>query len=271
MLHGRSCLGTPLSACRCGVDLDLAIVTSGVEHPHLQRGPFEAPGRRAGPLDEGDRLRAHVVLENRRVFALQRFQPVEVEMGDGDSRAAVDLADREGRRCDRIGDPQGPAGAADQRRLAGPQVARDDDDGTRAEPGGDLGPDRFGFLGRVGRGGSPEEAHLLFVGRPRGIAGVRLLGRLLTVLRLDSRDRRRAARGSSRSPRAGSPSPPGCAGRPPGGRAAAGRPARPPSSWTWGVPRTLVIPVGLPLRSLVAKFPSVQTTVGSISCTCSNR
>ena len=44
---------------------------------------------------------------------------------------------------------------------------------------------------------------------------------------------------------------------------------RPPSSCTCGVPRTLVIPVGLPLSSLVAKLPRVQTTVGSISRTCS--
>ena len=46
---------------------------------------------------------------------------------------------------------------------------------------------------------------------------------------------------------------------------------RPPSSWTCGVPRTLVIPTGLPVNSLVAKLPSVQRTRGSISRTCSNR
>ena len=37
------------------------------------------------------------------------------------------------------------------------------------------------------------------------------------------------------------------------------------------LPRTLVIPTGLPLSSLVAKLPSVQTTLGSVSRTCSNR
>ena len=46
---------------------------------------------------------------------------------------------------------------------------------------------------------------------------------------------------------------------------------RPPSSCTCGVPRTLVIPAWLPLSSLVAKLPSVQTTFGSISRTCSKR
>ena len=46
---------------------------------------------------------------------------------------------------------------------------------------------------------------------------------------------------------------------------------RPPSSWTWGVPRTLVIPVGLPERSFVAKLPRLAMTVGWISAICFHR
>ena len=46
---------------------------------------------------------------------------------------------------------------------------------------------------------------------------------------------------------------------------------RPPSSCVCGVPRTLVIPVGLPVSSFVAKLPSVQTTRGWISRTWSQR
>ena len=42
----------------------------------------------------------------------------------------------------------------------------------------------------------------------------------------------------------------------------------PPISCTWTVPRTLVIPDRLPVRSFVAKFPSVPMTRGWISSSC---
>ena len=99
--------------------------------PDLQRRPAEPlrPDRR--PLDEGDAVGAEVVVEQGRVLALEALQPVEVEVGDRQAAAAVALADREGRRGDRLLDPERPAGAADQRRLAGPDLAADDDDVAR--------------------------------------------------------------------------------------------------------------------------------------------
>ena len=83
-----------------------------------------------GPLDEGDRAGGEVVVEQGRVLAGEALEAVEVEVGDGQPPAVVALADREGRRGDRALDPERPAGAADQGRLAGADLAADDDDVT---------------------------------------------------------------------------------------------------------------------------------------------
>ena len=69
-------------------------------------------------------------------------------MGDPDPVAAVALADREGRRGDRLLDPERATGAADQRRLAGPDLAGDDDDVAAAEAARRArAPERFGLGG----------------------------------------------------------------------------------------------------------------------------
>ena len=95
--------------------------------------------------------RAQIVVREGRVLALQIGEPVEVEVGDGQAAGAgVALPDREGRRGDRLLDPEGPAGSSDQRRLAGADLAGDEDQVPGLEAARDPGSERFG-LGRAER------------------------------------------------------------------------------------------------------------------------
>ena len=99
-------------------------------------------------------------------------------------------------------------------------------------------------------------------GRPRAPRAASSAGSAPGVHRLARAPpgRARAARAASRSPGAGSRRATGCAGPPPDGSSGSRKTVRPPSSCTCGVPRTFVIPVGLPVRSFVAKLPSVAIT-----------
>ena len=57
-------------------------IAAGVAEARLDGGP---PRRRVAarrPLDEGDRVRRQVVVQQRRVLALEAREPVEVEVGD---------------------------------------------------------------------------------------------------------------------------------------------------------------------------------------------
>src|SRR5829696_7837003 len=104
MLH-RS-IRTRLGAAGCGIELDLPPVAASVPHADLERRRLHMAGGGSRPLDESDRVRRQVVLEKARVLALQAWQPVEVEMGDPDARAAVGLPDREGGRGHPLLDPE---------------------------------------------------------------------------------------------------------------------------------------------------------------------
>src|SRR5436309_338057 len=86
---------------------------------------WERTGRRLGPLDEADR-----VLEVRLEIApFGRREPLEAEEIEvRDVRLArVPVPDGEGRARDRRGHAERPACAADEGRLAAPEVARDGD------------------------------------------------------------------------------------------------------------------------------------------------
>src|SRR3954468_2132211 len=115
---------------RCADPLHLypAALLAYMRESHLQGRTAELTLARPRPLDEGDPLRAQVVVEQGRVLVLEDLQSVEVEVGDRQAATRVALTDREGGRGDGAGDPEGAAGAADQRRLAGAEVAGEEDD-----------------------------------------------------------------------------------------------------------------------------------------------
>jgi hypothetical protein len=100
----------------------------------------ERVGGSLGPLDEDDRVfevRLQIAPFGRR----KALETEEIEVRDiRISRIAV--ADREGRARHRDVDPERAAGAADERRLAGAELAGDGDDVAQAkparEPRGDL-------------------------------------------------------------------------------------------------------------------------------------
>jgi hypothetical protein len=106
---------------------------------------WERAARRLRPLDEADRV-LEVGLE---IAPLGRREPLEaeeVEVGDV-GIAGIPVADGEGRARDRRGDPERPARAADEGRLAAAQLARDGDDVALDKLPRQLRGDRFGLLG----------------------------------------------------------------------------------------------------------------------------
>src|SRR5262245_47875773 len=118
-------------------NLDLPPVAAEVgETDPQQMTPRQLRLRHRRPLDEGNGLGVEVVVQQRRILALEPTEPVEVEVGDRQP-PAVALTDREGGRGDRPLDSKRPAGAADQGRLPGPEIAAEEDDVAGAEPGGD--------------------------------------------------------------------------------------------------------------------------------------
>ena len=156
-------------------------------------------------------------------------------------------------------DPERPAGAADQGRLAAAELAGDQDDVAGPQLGGEPRPERLGRRGPVAElRRSTEEVEL--VRRPRSGDGA-------------DRGRRLASAGGSvasspgslaKSSRSVSTSD-GVRSAAAGWSSGITKTVRPPSVCTCGVPRTRVIPVWLPVSSLVAKLPSVAITRGSIS------
>ena len=90
--------------------------------------------RRAGlgPLDERDRI-VEVGLEITPLGGRETHEPVEVEMADVDG-AAIPVADRERRARHGLHDPERPAGAPDERRLAGTELPADQDNVSDREP-----------------------------------------------------------------------------------------------------------------------------------------
>ena len=147
------------------------------------------------------------------------------------------------------------------------------------EPLGELGrrplrsppPSAFRCARRSSGARAAEEAELVG-GRRRAASSAAVLGGDLLGARHRRRQRLlRAAPGSSRSRHAAVSFTAGVRSAAAGWKSGSRKTVRPPSSCACGVPRTRVIPVGLPLSSLVAKLPRVQTTRGSISRTCSKR
>jgi hypothetical protein len=81
------------------------------------------------------------------------LETVKIEVRDVGA-AGIPVADREGRARDRDLDAERPARAADERRLAGTELARDGDDVAGAQPGCKAPSDSFCLGGR--RGGELE-------------------------------------------------------------------------------------------------------------------
>ena len=98
-----------------------------------------------GPLDEGDAPGAQVVLQQLGILCVQTLQAIEVQVRDGDVRAAVAVPDAEGRAGDGTGDAERPGGAADEGGLAGAELAVDEHQVARAQLSGQLGPEGFGL------------------------------------------------------------------------------------------------------------------------------
>ena len=98
----------------------------------VARASAEPPAGRA--TRRSDRVAVDVVLEQGRVLGPDVLEPVEVEVRHRHP-ARVALADRERRRGDPLGDPERPAGPADQGRLPGPDLAAHQDDVAGRELG----------------------------------------------------------------------------------------------------------------------------------------
>src|SRR5689334_6663976 len=152
MLQARTPPQTRSFAGRCGGQLDLAPVAASVAEANGDDTVLgEARGGDVGPLDEGDPGRVEVVVEQRRFLFVEAAEAVEVEVGDGKAAALVALADREGGRGDRAGDAKRMAGATDQGRLAGAELAAEDDHVAGTKAIDEAGAKRFGLGGRAGR------------------------------------------------------------------------------------------------------------------------
>ncbi len=81
-----------------------------------------------GPFDETDSSRPDVGREEIRILRVQAFEAVEVEVRDEQPACRVAVAERERRARDRNLGSERACGAADQRRLAGTELAGQEDD-----------------------------------------------------------------------------------------------------------------------------------------------
>jgi hypothetical protein len=131
------------------VQLDAAAIASGMGEPHLDRAPVELRASRLGPLDEGDASRADVVGEQRRILSFQVGEPVQVDVADDHVRAAIAVADAEGRARDWILDAERARRTADEGRLAGTEIAPNQHDVAAGKRSRKLSAKRFG-LSRIG-------------------------------------------------------------------------------------------------------------------------
>jgi hypothetical protein len=101
------------------------------------------PLRPFRPLHEANRA-IEVRFEIAPPFGTDGVEPVEVEMRNRHS-ALVAVADGERRARHGRLDAQRPAGATDERRLAGAQITRDPNHVSELENRGEAGADRFGL------------------------------------------------------------------------------------------------------------------------------
>src|SRR5919205_303202 len=120
-----------------------------VGQTYLDARGRERAGRGLGPLDEADRV-FEVGLEVAPLGRGEALEPVEVEVRDVDRRGRVAVADRERRARDWDGDPERPAGAADEGRLAAAELAADGDDVAGPKLARERGGNRLGLRRRGG-------------------------------------------------------------------------------------------------------------------------
>ena len=93
------CRGVDAEQRHSIVDRDTPPVAAEVLQQHPRGDALEGGLADGGPLDERDPLGGQVVVQQRRVLARERAEPVQVEVGDL-RRPAQDVADREGRARD---------------------------------------------------------------------------------------------------------------------------------------------------------------------------
>jgi hypothetical protein len=125
-------------------DADDSRIASRVFDRHGRAQRRECVHTRLRPFDEHER----VVEVRLQVAPLRRRQPaeaVEVEVRDREAVAVVAVADRERRAGDGNVDADGAAGAADERRLSGSQLAGDGDDVAGCELARELRGDGLGL------------------------------------------------------------------------------------------------------------------------------
>jgi hypothetical protein len=116
-----------------------------VLEPHARRDALEPSRADAGPFDERDPGGRDVVVEQRRVLLPERSEAVEVEVGDLQLGARVDLADRERGAGDGSLHPECSCGAADEGRLPRAKLPAHEHDVARTQANGQLGRHRLGL------------------------------------------------------------------------------------------------------------------------------
>jgi hypothetical protein len=134
------------------VELDRASFAVHVRQTYRDAHRRERVAGRLWPLDEADRV-GEVGLEIAPLRGREALEPVQVEVRDVGA-AGVAMADRERRARDGDFDAECAAGAADERRLAGAELAGDRDDVTDAEAAREQ---RCDGLGRFGGGGLDQK------------------------------------------------------------------------------------------------------------------
>ena len=136
----------PLSHTERGVafEQDRSPLLVDVLQSHAQARRRKRAAGGLGPLDEADGI-VEVRLECSPVRRRDALEAVEVEVRDGNA-SLVAVADGVRRARHRLRDAEGTAGAADERRLAGAELAGDGDDVAGLQVLGDAGGDRLGLL-----------------------------------------------------------------------------------------------------------------------------
>jgi hypothetical protein len=101
---------------------------------HPRRDPFEGGLDHGRPLDERDPLRGQIVVEQSRILAGERAEPVEVEVRHL-GRAAQHVPEREGGAGHGPVHAQRPARPAHERGLPAAQLAADQHHVARPQAG----------------------------------------------------------------------------------------------------------------------------------------
>src|SRR4051812_17046696 len=240
--HGRDQGVAPLDPGNArGLDRHDAVVVAVARlQQHAQPVARQRRAHAVAPLDEGHRVTADQIVEAQVVQLLQAVEAVHVDVHQ--RRGRVVLAhDRERGAHDRLVDPERDRDALGQDRLAGTELAVEDDHVTCAQHCAESLAERVGLPGALGGGAQCHDA-------PEERASARLM--------------------VTKSARA-------CASAAPPLRNTADgwntgmstAPSRNGNSF----PRSLVMPSLVSRSSLVAKLPSVTTTRGSMNAICASR